>query len=534
MSPAEASDVPLVPPFVLDPASTVPLYRQLEDQLRSSIADGRVAARTRLPSIRDLARDLRLARVTVASAYADLVAEGYLITRIGSGTRVAATLPDEALYLRRSHPAHPARPRPDRTEVRLSWPRRLDLSPLPLPARTPDDVQFDFRPDAVGVDLFPSDIWERLLREAWRALAGIGGRGLGYRRSPVGNAELRAAIVNYVGMARGIRADPEQIVVTGGRRGAMSIISRLLPARARCVVPDPGSPAVRRALEFGGATLLAVPAERHGLRIEELPSAAEACVVMPSWQHPLGGTMTAARRLELLAWAHRVGAIIIEDDYDHEFRYVGHPTPSLLALDDGSHVIYVATFAKSLFPGLRLGFAIVPRASTTTFHAAVEADGEVPELEQLTLARFISRGHYERHLRRLREAYRQRQETLLAALERHCRGLLAADPVDAGTWTVVHLLDQRLTARMVQRTARADGVFLGLASAARIRPAADHELLVGFAGQPPERIEEGVRLLGGILRSGAIRAAAATAQGSTRGGGRDGHAATSHPARAGL
>jgi GntR family transcriptional regulator/MocR family aminotransferase len=498
----------VVPPFVIDPTARMPLYQQIEEQVRSAILDGRLSPGARLPSVRELCARLEVARVTVATAYAQLVAEGYLTTKVGSGTRVATDLPEEALFVRH-------RPR-QRVEVRLglthelrpmAWPRRLELVAPSAPPVPPLDFRFDFRPDTVGIDLFPFALWERLLRDAWRLLRDRNpSAALDYGSLPVGNGELRRAIAEYVGMARAVRCDPDQIAITRGGQGAFAVVARLFPPGSRCVVEDPGYVLARRALELDGVEVVAVPVDADGIVVDRLPTTAEGALVTPSWQYPRGGTMPIARRIELLRWAYSAGALIVEDDYDSELRYEGHPVPSLQGIDDGSHVLYVGTFSKVIFPGLRLGYAVVPRRALPTFASILEVtERDPPALEQQALAQFIAEGHFERHLRRLREAYAARQEAMLTALGHHCAGLIEVHRVPAGMHLVARLLDERVSATSAARAARAEGMFLGSMYPSRIAPAADRELLLGFAGSSPERISQGVEVLGAILRSAAAR-----------------------------
>ena len=391
------------PPIVLDRAASLPLYRQIEVALRRSILDGRIGPGARLPGIRAYARHLGVGAVTVMTAYEQLTAEGYLEARPGRGTLVAPGLPDLRGGLRpRSLPGRGPADEAVVLPEASAGPRR------PFFEGTHSRPRFDFRTGSTSLDLFPSAVWERLLPRAWRDLASDPEPATTYRW-PEGDPRLRAELAAYLGMSRAVRATPEQVVVTAGAQGAFATAARLWLSDGRTLATeDPSSPHLRRTFDGLGVETIPVPVDDRGLLVDRLPDGPSAVLVTPSWQYPNGGTMPVARRMHLLAWADRNRAIVIEDDCDSELRYEGHPQPSLQGLDEAGRVLYVGTFSKVLYPGLRLGCAVVPASAAEVFVARHEALYRGPgALEQRALALFLAEGHFERHLARLRAPQRR-------------------------------------------------------------------------------------------------------------------------------
>ena len=480
-----------------------PLHRQLEDALRRFILGGYLQRGERVPSIRELARQMHVAPATVAVAYEQLTAEGYLDPRVGSGTRVASELPDSwmvahdtsrHLALSRSRGSASRIPAPIASIPQDPY---VDRSVSPPPGELP----YDFRRGRPGLDLFPTTLWDRLLRQAWRSLAASPRReGLDYG-DPAGTRRFREAISNHLRSARGLRCSPDMIVATGGSHPAFDASARLLlgPGRA-CVVEDPGYPLARRAIGATGGTVIGVGVDDRGLVTDALPKDAAMAMVTPSWQYPLGGTMPVARRMELLQWAHEVGAVVVEDDYDSEFRYEGYPLVSLQGIDSDERVIYVGTLSKSIYPGLRLGFAVVPNRIYRPFVSALELGQRgTPILEQTVVAMFVEQGHFERHLRRMRLAYARRQEALLQALNSFLSGRISASAAPAGLHLVGVLEDQRLTATEVAQRAREHGVGVTSLLPHQVSKRPDDRILMNYTGLKEDEIEEGVRRLARVF-----------------------------------
>ena len=480
------------PFFALDPGHRDPLHRQLYDAIRTAIVSGRLPAGSRLPSTRALAAEAGVSRVTVAAAFDQLRAEGYVEARTGSGTYVREGLPDDALHTRR-----PA-PKP---------------KPAPLPARPAEPGVAGtaaFRLGLPALDLFPVRVWARIAARRWRGMRGEEAeRLLGYGYA-MGFDPLRKAIADYVTLSRGVRCEPRQVIVTAGAQQALDLIARVLlrPGEAAWL-EDPGYFGARETLMAAGAAIVPVPVDGEGLDVaagEALEAEARLAYVSPSYQFPLGATMSMRRRLALLDWARRAGAWIVEDDYDGEFRYVGRPLASLQGLDaersGGGRVLYVGTFSKTLFPSLRIGYVIVPGALVDTFGAAKSAaDRHTATVEQAVLADFIEEGHYARHVRRMRLVYASRQAALVAAASVHLARWLDVRPAPAGMHLVGWLRPGRVTDGEMAEAALAAGVFVTPLSSYRAAPAHDHRggLVFGYAGCSEAMIREGARRLGAAL-----------------------------------
>jgi GntR family transcriptional regulator/MocR family aminotransferase len=374
------------------------LQQQIYLGVRRAILDGVLAPGTGLPSSRSLAGDLRVSRTTTLCAYGQLAAEGYLAARRGSGTFVARELPDDL--------ARPALPRvvPRVTHPQLSG-RGVALVSTPGPARRLGGPPRPFRLGVPALDLFPLRLWSQLVIRRLRSTT-MGQ--LDYSDS-AGFAELRQAVAEHVQTARGTRCIADQVFIVSGAQRALQIVCGLLLDPGDPVwLEEPGYPGARSAFLGAGARIVPVHVDREGLDVAAAArraANARMAYVTPSHQFPLGVTMSLARRLALLKWASAAGAWVVEDDYDSEFRYGVRSIPCLHGLDADGRVIYVGTFAKTVFPAMRLGFFVVPLDLRDKVLAARRtADFHPPLLEQMVLADFIAEGHYARHLRRMQTA----------------------------------------------------------------------------------------------------------------------------------
>lgn len=484
----------------LDRRSSVPLQRQLYEEIRTAILAGRVAPGARLPATRVLAADAGVSRNTVSGAFDQLLAEGYLESRTGSGTYVAPALPEDLLRVTRAAPA-PAPSAPHLPAKPSARGREL-ISISGSLARVSDSPRA-FRTGLPAFDQFPRELWARmatrLLRHAPTVLLTYG--------DPAGYWPLREAIAEYLRAARGVRCATEQVIVTAGSQQALDLAARvLLDAGDTAWVEDPGYPGARGALRAAGVRCIPVPVDAEGLSVDQgearAPQARLACVT-PSHQYPLGVTMPLSRRMQLLAWARRQRAWIVEDDYDSEFRYAGRPLPSLQGLDPSDRVIYTGTFSKVLFPSLRLGYLVAPEPLTGAFLAArALADRQPPGLEQALVAEFLMKGHFARHLRRMRALYAERQAALVAEARRELGGLLEMAPSEAGMNLAGWLPDSVSDAEAAGRAA-AGGIVArpvsDFAQRVKLRPG----LLLGYAALNPRQIREGVRKLASALANTA-------------------------------
>ncbi len=501
----------------LDAASTRPLHQQVYDALRDAILDGRIPPGGRLPSSRVLAAELGVARNTVMLAFDRLRVEGYLAGKRGGGTRVRTVIPDTTLAVARRERGRTAGARTPAPPAETAEPRAPRLSGRgeilvaagrPVAARG-GTKPVPFRIGIPAADAFPAEAWARLAARRWRQ-----GRVPLGEIDAGGDPELCAAIAEYVVNARGVRCTAAQVLVVTGTQQALDLTARVLlePGDAAWV-EDPGYPGSRGALAAAGARLVPVPVDGEGLDVaagERLAADARLACVTPSHQYPLGAVMSAPRRLALLAWARRADAWVFEDDYDSEFRYEGRPLPSLQGLDaehrrpgEPARVLYAGTFNKTLVPGLRLGYLVVPETLAEPLRSARAAtDRHASSFEQGVLADFLGEGHYARHLRRVRALYAERQAELLAIAEDE--GLsehLALAPDPAGLHLVGRLAPgtDDVAAAAAAREAGVEVYAISRYVLASPVPESARGLLLGYAAFTRDEIRDGVRRLANAL-----------------------------------
>ena len=481
----------------LDPRSATPLHRQLYDEIRAAVLAGRLSAGARLPSTRALAADLDISRNTVAGAFDQLLAEGYIEGRPGAGTFIAKELPERLLRVApsarmpdtipRTHPAAiRARPHARRHSRRAA--SRDGASATRLPPRHPRSRR-----------LSPRAIWSRIAARQYRQsrfdLFSYG--------DPAGHAPLRRAIAEYLRAARGVNCSWEQVIVTSGSQQALDLAARvLLDPGDTAWVEDPGYFGARGAWTAAGVHCASIPVDAEGLSVAQGElSAPEArmAYVSPSRQYPLGITMSLSRRMALLDWAHRRGAWIAEDDYDSEFRYAGRPLAALQGLDTCGRVIYIGTFSKVLFPALRLGYMVVPDGAVDAFAAArALSDRHPPGPSQALVTEFLAEGHFARHIRRMRTLYAERQDALVSAARREWKGLLEVSPADSGMH-LVGWLPKGVSDRGISQRAAAAGIAAPPLSAYYRAAAARPALLLGYSSITARRIHEGARRLAAAM-----------------------------------
>jgi GntR family transcriptional regulator/MocR family aminotransferase len=459
------------------------IYRQLAD----AIIDGRLRPGDPLPASRALAASLRVARNTVVAAYDRLLAEGLTATRVGAGTFVSPTV-DRARVPRRRPSA--LQPRP--------WWRDSEEGP-----DDPPDMQtaarFDFQVGVPDARLFPQDVWRRTLSHLLRPTARLPAT----YADPAGVEILRAALARHVALSRAVVCTADDVVVTSGAQQGLSLIARVLLRPGDTVaVEDPGYPPVREMFASFGADVVGVPVDASGIRVEALPDSATVVYCTPSHQFPLGMAMTPERRIELLEWASRHRAAVIEDDYDSEFRFGQRPLDSLYSLDRAGRVIYVGTFSKSLHPVIRMGFVVGPPSLQEALVAAKRLDDVHSDLvTQLALAALLDTGTFATHVRRAKRAYARRHALLSSRLVRDFDGVLDVVPSSAG----LHLaawLDPRTrksSAKIVQDAALQG---IRLQTIERFYRAAPTRsgLVLGFGGVDERGIAEGLTLLRRIIR----------------------------------
>jgi len=470
------------------------LQRQIYRGIQRSILTGVVKPGTRLPSSRAMADDLGVSRTTTLLALDQLLAEGYLTTRPGAGTFVAEDLPDDLPRRRVIRPPSISKHLP------LSH-RGAALVTTSHGAQRLDGPPRAFRIGTPGVDLFPVRLWQRLVD---RRLRSITAAQLDYGDAS-GLRVLREAIADHVQSARGTECRADQVIIVAGAQQGLDLICRLvLDPGDRVWMEEPGYPGARSALLAAGARILPVWVDAEGIDVEagaRRAGDARLVYVTPSHQYPLGVPMSLRRRLALLKWASAARAWVVEDDYDSEFRYSTRAIQCLHGLDADGRVIYIGSFSKTLFPALRLGFLIVPDDLLDPLVAARRAaDQHPPVHDQAVLADFILEGHFARHLRRMRTAYRERFEALAAAVERFCGGALRLRPVRTGLHAVADL--DGVDALRVSVEAARRGVEVTPLAAYFAKPArAVSGLVLGFAAVRPEVLSAGAERLAAAIEA---------------------------------
>ena len=474
----------------VDRGSGVPLHRQIYEGLRRAIFDGLLRPGQRIPSSRALAMEIGVSRLPVLTAYDQLRHEGYLQGKTGSGTYVSGALPDDLL----------APPLAAPVAYRPGTARRTQRTPVR--AREEGGLG-PFRMSLPALDEFPHAVWARLVARKANALTHSQ---MAYG-DPAGLIPLREAVAAHLRATRAVRCETEQVLIVSGWQAALRLATAALLAPGDCVaVEEPGYPLARSALGAGGVKPVSVPVDESGMRIaalRRLGRRVRAAYVTPSHQYPLGASMSAARRFELLDWAVQRKAWVLEDDYDSEYRYVSRPLGALQGMDAHERVIYIGTFSKVLFPALRMGYLVVPPSLWQRFMDAREAlDLFSPTLYQLVLADFLRDGHFTRHLRRMRGVYQRRRDALLAGLDRHCREWISVHNADAGLHVAV-LLPSGLDDEAVVRHMATRGLTATALSTCYAGPARRSGLLLGFGGSTERRLLEATRVLGTVLRDPA-------------------------------
>lgn len=471
----------------LDPRSTKPLQAQVFDQVREIILDGQLRAGMTLPPSRLLAERLEVSRNTVLAAYERLTAEGYVKARGTAGLFVEPIPPDALLLMQRGHRPETNGPIPDVSGETL-------LCFAGSPGGGSDRPELDFWVGRSDAQSFPLRIWrriiDRLLTQATTYLTDY--------CDPAGLPELRRAISTHLRRARGVSVTQDQIIVTTGGQDALNLVFNLLRSHTQQLcIENPCYLGASLIFTNADLPIHPVPVDEEGLRTDLLPSARGSLLyVTPSHQFPTGAIMTLTRRLALLKWAEETDSYIVEDDYDSDFRYDGPPLTALAGLDGGRRVFYAGTFSKSVGAGLRIGFATVPRMfwDDARLLKARMSNGQA-WLEQAALAAFIDEGHFDRHLRRLRQTYKARRDRLVAALRKRFD-----QPVLLGWESGLHLV-WRLPAgfppaRTIQARARARGVgiyALSSGAAYDFDPDARDDILVfGYSSLTEAQIDTAV------------------------------------------
>jgi GntR family transcriptional regulator/MocR family aminotransferase len=485
-------------PFLsLNRSVTVPLYRQLYEAIRNSILEGMLQHGERMPATRALAEELQVSRNCVLLAFEQLVLEGYLEGKTGSGTFVCAQLP-----------VQPRRKKPGTAGRSAAVPRRSRLAPVQYPvpeARLLKDSGYEsplpFQVAVPAYDLFPFRVWSRIAAQVYRDIHRLH---LGYDDAQ-GYYPLREALCNYLRIHRSIHCTPAQVVMTSGSRQALHLAcSLLLQQGDGCWMEDPGYNAVKLSITRHGGQLCPVPVTPQGIDVDyaitHYPHARLAYLT-PSHQFPLGGTLPLTERLKLLKHAAKHNMWILEDDYDSEFRYNGRPIPALQSLDSAGNVVYIGTFSKVLFPALRMGYLVLPsKQMATQFRLAKAAiDRQSPLIDQAILAAFINQGHFARHLRRMRMLYKKMHDELVTLLQLHLADELDVQAGDAGMHLVAWLKQYRDASALVEKAA-AQGLVLHTVEDYVIRFRQRPGLQMGFTGFSAAQLKHAVLALKKLLK----------------------------------
>nr|WP_110387201.1 PLP-dependent aminotransferase family protein [Paraburkholderia silvatlantica] len=487
----------------LDKESAEPAYRQLLQLMQQAILTGRLAPGARLPSSRTLAGDLGVARNTVLHVYDQLGAEGYVISTTGSGTYVADTRPDSAAV---STPTPASAPADEDDDASGASPRG-DMSMRGQ--RLIDEAGVSarqwgaFMPGVPDVAEFPARTWSRLQARLWKSA----NHGLLTYAPGGGYRPLRRALSDYLRVARSVRCTPDQIIITTGIHQSIDLAVRLLADHGDTAwVEEPCYWGARSVLQSSGLKLAPIPVDDEGLnpREQDLRDPPRIALVTPSHQYPLGMVMSLARRRTLLEYARQHKVWIVEDDYDSEFRYGSRPLASLQGLDESDRVIYVGSLGKLLFPGLRIGYMVVPERLAATFRTGVaELYREGQLMQQAVLAEFIMDGYLTSHVRRMRTLYGERRQLLIDAVTRHFGDALPVMGDEAGLHFVLGLPDHA-DDRAVAAAAYDAGVIVRPLAAYYSVRQARKGLLTGYACVPHEEIEPAFATLARVIEEHAL------------------------------
>lgn len=527
----------------VDQSSGVALHRQIYDSIRGAILSGRLRSGEKLPSTRALSKTLGIARATVTMSFDSLLSEGYIEAIVGAGTFVSRALPEELM--------RPAAPLVDPATLEASTPKvkarsrgrkRKDAGEQNLPnssfpnssppsssrggsqgARSTEDedkvqgyrlswyatalrsrqwltfsaeepaVQLSFGRPAMAE--FPMRVWNQLLLHHARK------RNLGLLDSPANAAgfmPLREQLAAYLSRVRAVACQPEQVIIVNGSQQGIDLVARVLIDRGDDVcIEEPGYIGAQKSFEAQGANVLPIPVDRQGIVVDALKQqererpgfSPQLIYVTPSHQSPTGVVLSVPRRLELISWARRVGAYIVEDDYDSEYRYKGRPIPALAGLDHAGTVIYIGTLSKVLFPSLRLGYLVVPLDLAEVFtRAKWLADRHSPLLEQQVLCDFIRLGHLERHVRRMRNLYEQKRKLVIESLKLHFEGRAVVLGDAAGINVVVRIPSELDDEEIVAR-AKAQGIGISSTAHCYLGEAPRGEFQINYAHLTEEAID---------------------------------------------
>jgi GntR family transcriptional regulator/MocR family aminotransferase len=484
----------ILPMIAIDRKAPKPLHKQIYDGFRAAIIDGNLHPGQRIPSTRVLAVELRVSRFPVLSAYAQLLAEGYFEGRVGAGTVISTSLPDQ---IRRGVRTAAG------SNVSYAGPRPVARRTSPFPRSEVNPWLRGtgaFRVGQVAFDQFPLKVWSNLVARHCRKMDAVSM----HYRNQMGSEAFRQTIARYLRTSRSLRCDASQIMIVNGSQQALEIVARvLLNPGDRVWMEEPSYSLARSVVALAGCRLVPVPVDEQGLSVEagiELYRKARAAFVTPSHQFPLGVTMSASRRFQLLEWAHHTGSWVIEDDYDSEYRYESLPIASLQGLDMNGRVIYIGTFSKVLFPSLRIGYVVIPSDLVDRFMSVrFIMDIAPPDFFQHVIADFMNEGHFARHLRRMRLLYREQRTALVDSIGKELGSMVEVLGSEAGMHLAVALTRRTRDLEIAERAAR-HSLWLWPLSSCYASTEARSGFVLGFGGAQVEEISPAVNTLRKLLR----------------------------------
>ncbi len=481
----------------LDSSNALSLQSQIFESIRLQILTGRLKPDTLLPSTRLLCDQLNVSRNTVVLAYDHLIAEDYIYSRGTSGTYVSAQLPENSLSLNIEN-----------EYINVIENNFLEHNPVVFKGRCQDldnsgtnGLDIDFKMGCPDPESFPDKKWRQLMLRKLRNA----GSDMAEYHDPAGIPDLRQAIASHLLPARGMKVEPEQVIIVNGSQEALNVVSRLLIEKGtRVVIENPCYQGAVYTFESYGANILPVNVDSEGLNIKELPETSVNMVyVTPSHQYPIGGTLSLSRRKSLLAWAREAGAYIVEDDYDSDFRHHSSPLTSLAGHDPYGSVIYISTFSKSIGAGLRMGYMVVPKQLLIPAITIKTLMGNGNAwLEQSVLAEFISSNTYTKHLRRIRHIYVNRRDCLIASLRKHF-GHVVLSGLEGGTHLTWHLPDAFPDATRMKHLAENVGVGIYTIDSAAAYESGqtkyrDRTVILGYASVTEDEICKGISRLAAV------------------------------------
>jgi len=487
-------EIPLVS-LNINSSSSVPLYKQLYNIFRQSILEGKYSPGQKLPGTRSLAAALNISRNTAVLAFEQLLIEGYIKGKIGSGTFVNE-IPDNILNIKENINRK-------KSEQKITTNLISQLgSPGLIRRNISTEEIIPFQNGLPSLDEFPIKIWLKLNNQISRSLSN---NHLGYGDA-AGYRPFREEIASYLRTYRAVNCSADQIIIVNGSQQGLDLIMRVLLKPGDIVWhEDPGYFGARASMLFAGAKIFPSPLDNEGLNIEYSSKkypAPKLIYTTPSHQFPLGLTMSVSRRIQLLQYASRNNCWIIEDDYDSEFRYSGSPLPSLQGMDKNNCVLYLGTFSKVLFPGLRLGYLVLPDPQMLEVFVSAKSmmDRQSPVFEQMITSQFLKEGYFTRHIRKMRTLYKERQEFLINEIDRELNGVVKVNPSDTGMH-IIAWLPENLNDAIISRKAKENNLIAYPLSEYVLKFKQKPGLLLGYTAFEKSKLKTGVKLLKKIIHS---------------------------------